>query len=223
MTRIIILTALIISFVIGFADEITGFVMAAALGTGFMAARSSPTALFGAGILIFAYWVAISDNARYDGTKPVGIFRRAVAYTTDLWIALTILPTVLAVPLLMVESSLTGSFAWEFDRTNLVPTDVLVGIPLLIISIVLINLYFAYPLARGTQTPGCRLLGLSIIDFDEQDRVPLGRAVMRSFLTYLGAVGFLITIPLAHWSRQPGIMWYDEIMDTRAAKLVPGE
>ncbi len=223
MTRIIILTALIISFVIGFADEMTGFRMAAALGTGFMAARSSPTALFGAGILIYAYWVAISDNARYDGTKPAGIFRRAVAYITDLWIALTILPTVLAVPLLMVESSLTGSFAWEFDRTNLVPTDVLVGIPLLIISIVLINLYFAYPLARGTQTPGCRLLGLSIIDFDEQDRVPLGRAVMRSFLAYLGAVGFLITIPLALWSRRPGIMWYDEIMDTRAVKLVPGE
>jgi uncharacterized RDD family membrane protein YckC len=187
------------------------------------AARSSPTALFGAGILIFAYWVAISDNARYDGTKPVGIFRRAVAYMTDLWIALTILPTVLAVPLLMIESSLTGSFAWEFNRTNLVPTDVLVGIPLLIISIVLINLYFAYPLTRGTQTPGCRLLGLTIIDFDEQDRVPLGRAVMRSFLAYLGAVGFLITIPLALWSRQPGVMWYDEIMDTRAAKLVPGE
>ena len=223
MTRIIILTALIISFVIGFADEMTGFVMAAALGTGFMAARSSPAALFGAGILIFAYWTAISDNARYDGTKPVGIFRRAVAYITDLWIALTILPTVLAVPLLMVESSLTGSFAWEFDRINLVPTDVLVGIPLLIISIVLINLYFAYPLTRGTQTPGCRLLGLTIIDFDEQDRVPLGRAVMRSFLAYLGAVGFIITIPLALWSRQPGIMWYDEIMDTRAVKLVPGE
>ncbi len=223
MTRIIILTALTISFVIGFADEITGFRMFAALGTGFMAARSSPTALFCAGILIFAYWVAISDNARYDGTKPVGIFRRAVAYITDLWIALTILPTVLAVPLLMVESSLTGSFAWEFDRTNLVPTDVLVGIPLLIISIVLINLYFAYPLVRGTQTPGCRLLGLTIIDFDEQDRVPLGRAVMRSFLAFLGAVGFFITIPLALWSRQPGIMWYDEIMDTRAVKLVPGE
>ena len=45
------------------------------------------------------------------------------------------LGTGLAVPLLMVESLLTGSFAWEFNRANLVPTDVLVGIPVLIVSI----------------------------------------------------------------------------------------
>ena len=221
MTRIMILAALIISFVIGFADGMTGFMMVAALGTGFMAARSSLPALVGAGILIFAYWMAISDDAGYDGTKPVGIFRRAVAYIVDLSIAGAILPPVLAVPLLMVESSLTGSFAWEFNRTDLVPTDVLVGMPVLILSIVLINLYFAYPLARGTQTPGCRLLGLTIIDFDEGDHVPLGRAAMRSFLAFLGAVGFFITIPLALWSRQRGVMWYDEIMDTRAVKLTP--
>ena len=223
MTRIIILAALIISFVIGFADGITGFMMVAALGGGFMAARSGPAALLGAGFLIFAYWIAISDNARYDGTKPAGIFRRAVAYMVDLSIGFAIIPPVLAVPLLLVESSLTGSFVWEFNRTDLVPTDVLVGIPVLGFSIVLINLYFAYPLARGTQTPGCRLLGLVIIDFEEEGRVPLGRAVMRSFLAFLGALGFFITIPLALWSRQPGMMWYDEIMDTRAAKLVPGE
>ncbi len=219
MTRVIIFAALIISFIIGFADGITGFTMVAALGTGFMVARSSPAALLGAGILIFAYWMAVSDNARYDGTKPVGIFRRAVAYMVDLSIAFAILPPVLAVPLLMVESSLTGSFAWEFNRTDLVPTDVLVGMPVLVFSIVLINLYFAYPLARGTQTPGCRLLGLVIIDFDEEDRVPLGRAVIRSLFAFLGALGFFITIPLALWSRQPGILWYDEIMDTRAVRL----
>ncbi len=219
MTRIIIFAALIISFNIGFADGITGFMMVAAWGTGFMAARSRTAAWLGAGILIFAYWMAISDNARYDGTKPVGIFRRAVAYMVDLSIAFAILPPVLAVPLLMVESSLTGSFAWEFNRTDLVPSDVLDGMPVLVLSIVLINLNYAYPLARGTQTPGCRLLGLVIIDFDEEDRVPLGRAVMRSFLAFLGALGFFITIPLALWSRQPGILWYDEIMDTRAVRL----
>ena len=219
MTRIIIFVALIVSFIVGFADGITGFMMIAALGTGFMAVRSSLAALLGAGILIFAYWMAVSDKAPYDGTKPAGIFWRAVAYIVDLSIVGAILPPVLAVPLLMVESSLTGGFAWEFNRTDLVPTDVLVGMPVLILSIVLINLYFAYPLARGTQTPGCRLLGFVIIDFGEEDRVSLGRAVTRSFLAFLGAVGFLITIPLALWSRQPGLMWFDEIMDTRATML----
>ena len=118
MTRIIILAALIISFIIGFADGITGFMMVAAFGSGFMAARSGPAALLGAGFLIFAYWIAISDNARYDGTKPAGIFRRAVAYMVDLSIGLAIIPPVLAVPLLLVESSLTGSFVWEFNRTD---------------------------------------------------------------------------------------------------------
>ena len=153
----------------------------------------------------------------------MGIFRRAVAYMVDLSIAFAVLPPILAVPLLMAESSLTGSFAWEFNRTDLVPTDVLVGMPVLVLSIVLINLYFAYPLARGTQTPGCRLLGFVIIDFGEENRVPLGRAVMRSFLAFLGAVGFFITIPLALRSRQPGMLWFDEIMDTRAAKLTRGD
>ena len=219
MTRIIILATLAISFIIAYADGITGFMMVAALGTGFMEARSGPAALFGAGILIFAYSMAVSDNVRYDGTKPAGIPRRAMAYMVDLSIAFAILPPILAVPLLMVESSLTGSFAWEFNRTDLVPTDVLVGMPVLVLSIVLINLYFAYPLTRGTQTPGCRLLGLTIVDYEEEDHVPLGRAVMRSFLAFLGVLGFFITIPLALWSRQPGMMWFDEIMDTMAAKL----
>ena len=42
MTRIIILAALTVSFIIGFADGITGFMMVAALGTGFMSGTVRP-------------------------------------------------------------------------------------------------------------------------------------------------------------------------------------
>ena len=222
MTRMILLIVLVGALALSAAGGVTGFFMAAAIGAGFMAARSSLVGLFAALLLALAYWNAITERGTADGTSAAGISRRAVAYVIDLVIAFAVLPPVLAFPLLWLEAGSSGAFHWTFQRTDLVPTDVLVGVPLLLLSIVLLNLYFAYPLVRGTQTPGCYLLGIRIIDFDEAEKVPLGRAALRSFLAFLAACGFFITVPLALWSGQPGVLWYDEMMDTRAVKLTGG-
>jgi uncharacterized RDD family membrane protein YckC len=219
MTRTMLLLVIVVASILSMSRDVIGIVMAAAIGSGSMAARSSPATVFAALLFLFAYWVAVSDSTAADGTSTAGIFRRAVAYFVDLFAALAILAPLLALPLLWTEAGRTGAFSWSFERPELVPTDVTVGIPLLILGIALLNLYFAYPLTRGTQTPGCRLLGIRIADFDNADRVPMGKAALRSFLAFLAACFFFITVPLAWWSGQPGVLWYDEIMDTRAVKL----
>jgi uncharacterized RDD family membrane protein YckC len=214
-----LLVIIVVALVLNAAGEVTGFVIAAAIGSGFMAASSSPATVFAALLLIFAYWMALSDRTAAEPTWSAGIFARAVAYLVDLFAAFAILPPLLALPLLWAEAGRTGSFSWSIERAELVPTDATIGIPLLMLGVVLLNLYFAYPLTQGTQTPGCRLLGIRIIDFDNAERVPMGRAVLRSFLAFLAACGFFITLPVAWWSGERGVMWYDEIMDTRAVKL----
>ena len=219
MTRTIILVIVVVALILNTVGEVTGFVIAAAIGSGFMTASSSPATVFAALLLMFGYWVALSDRAAAEPTWSAGIFARGVAYLVDLFAAFAILPPLFALPLLWAEAGRTGSFSWSIERTELVPTDATIGMPLLALAVVLLNLYFAYPLTRGTQTLGCRLLGIRMIDFDNAERVPMGRAVVRSFLAFLGACGFFITLPLAWWSGERGVMWYDEIMDTRAVKL----
>jgi uncharacterized RDD family membrane protein YckC len=87
---------------------------------------------------------------------------------------------------------------------------------------VLLNLYFAVPVARGTQTLGCHLVGIRIVDFDGA-KVSLGRAVLRSFLAFVAACAFFITLPLAWLSGDKGVLWHDTVMDTRAVRFAQND
>jgi uncharacterized RDD family membrane protein YckC len=218
MTRSLLLVLAIVAGVLSFAEPDTGFVMTASLGSGFMAASSSPAMLFAAGLMAVAYRGSLGSIGRAEMSHNAGVTRRGVAYVIDLFAATLIIPAFLTVPLLLVEANRTGTFQWAFERTELVPTDVLVGLPLMLLGIVLLNLYFAVPVVRGTQTLGCHLVGIRIVDFDGAD-VSLGRAVLRSFLAFVAACAFVITLPLAWLSGDKGVLWHDTVMDTRAVKL----
>ncbi len=222
MTRSLLLVLTVVAGVLSFAEPEGGIVMMASIGSGFMAATSSPAMLFAAGLMAVAYRGSLGFTGRAEMSHNAGITRRGIAYAIDLFAATLIIPAFLAVPLLLVEANRTGTFRWAFERSELVPTDVLVGLPLLLLGVVLLNLYFAIPVVRGAQTLGCHLLGIRIVDFDG-DRVSLGRAVVRSFLAFVAACAFIITIPLAWLGDDKGVLWHDTVMDTRAVKLVRGE
>jgi len=109
-----------------------------------------------------------------------------------------------ATPILLgAEAARTGSFAWSFDRNFSVPTDWLIGFPLVIGIMGGMVLYFAVPMVRGTQTVGGYLLQLKV--------VPVGGWQPRLYDAMKRAFLGLFMGPLNVWRERgaDGSTWYD--------------
>jgi hypothetical protein len=101
-------------------------------------------------------------------------------------VILTISPFAALFPL-MAEASRTGSFAWSFERKFTVPSDWYIGILLVLFTLTSMVLYFAFPVAMGTQTAGCYLLGLKVIpNLPGNGRLGLARGLRRVVLGFIG-------------------------------------
>jgi uncharacterized RDD family membrane protein YckC len=218
MPVIFLIAVLITVVAAGASTGVTGFILLATMEGEYVFARSNPTAIVAAVMALLGYWIAASDHEECNPLRLPGVTRRAIAYLIDLFVLTSSVPALLSIPLLWAEASRTGVFHWAFERTGLVPSDIFVGVPILLLHLVLLNLYFAYPLTVGTQTIGNRLMGFRIVD-DAHGTVPLGRAVIRSFLAFLAVCGFFVTIPWALIMPSKGLLWHDLAMDTIAVRL----
>ncbi len=122
-----------------------------------ISAVSSPMALVWAvlGTLLFVTLMTLRLS-----TVDVGVpswSRRVTAFLIDFHFAGATLAGVSAMVDLLVEATRTGDFAWHFERHYAVATD-LFAIPLTLIYLAVLFLYFCFPLTRGRQTVGCFLM-----------------------------------------------------------------
>jgi len=122
-------------------------------GSGYVAAGSHPVLLAWSvgGIGLFAVLLKLEAKESPDGI-PSG-WRRFGAFLIDFWFSIAILAPFGGLVPLLIEAKRTGQFSWHFVRDYSVPNDEIL-IPLVLITLALMFLYFAWPLTRGKQTVG---------------------------------------------------------------------
>ena len=146
-----------------------------------------------------------AENAP-DGIPSLG--RRYAASIIDFFFVLGILAPVGGMLALWIEAARTGRFVWQFERDYYVGTDELIGVPLVLISLALMFLYFVWPLTKGKQTVGCFILRLKTTPpFGNQGAFTFRQAVRRVWFEFQGGLSIL---QLREGRDGQGRTWYDQ-------------
>lgn len=132
-----------------------GFSVAQRSQDALVEAGSDPWLLLWAGIAIPLFVYVLQRDVP---SAPAGIpswKRRFAAFFVDFYVALGATAPFLALIPLAVEAARTGTFAWSFERRYTVDSDWYLGIPLVLVAMAILALYFAWPVATNRQTIGC--------------------------------------------------------------------
>lgn len=170
------------------------------------AAASSPTVLVWDLLAIMLFIVLMLRNTNYTVTGIPGRFRRFSAFAIDFWFCLLALSGIGSMVPLWFEAARTGHFAWDFERHYRVGTDSAID-AIVIFTMALMILYFAYPLTRNRQTVGCFVMGIKTTPpFGSDGRFTLHAALRRVFYEFRGLCG-----AMSHGYQQDefGRMWHD--------------
>jgi hypothetical protein len=116
-----------------------------------------------------------------------------------------------------LEGLRTKQFAWYFERDYLTRTDTWVGTPLIVVTMGLIFLYFAYPLVRGRQTIGDYLMQIQIVRMDATTRFSMKEACSRTWFGFRGLCGWPLSLLRGEGKR--GLTWYDKRTNTRVVHV----
>ncbi len=160
-----------------------------------------------AGILLYVWLL----GARIDvhATIKAPLWRRFGSLVIDLNFAGATILWLTGLVAVLVESRRTGRFEWHFARDYGVAADRLFGLPLGLISMALIFLYFVYPLTKAKQTVGCYLLRIGTFSQSAPDKLAAmspGDAAKRIVFEFRGLCAWWKL-----WRRKPnGQTWYDE-------------
>ena len=114
------------------------------------------------GLLFFLYFYPQQENSN-DSSEIVGVWRRLGAFYLDFMVALIGVTPLLALPLLIQESSYTGQFEWAFERDISRSSDnyyILTGVGL--VFWFLFYYFYKHP-KSGRQTVGQYVLGYKVI------------------------------------------------------------
>jgi RDD family len=190
-----------------FAAGETGYSFHSKDGVSQVSAGSSPVFLAWSFIAIILF-IAMSKMKADE--IPAGIpslLRRSAAFFIDFSFSLAILTSVGGLVPLLIEAARTGHFVWQFARDYSVASDELVGIPLVLLMMALMFLYFAWPLTKGKQTVGCFILRLRTTPpFGDRGAFTSEEAIRRVWFEIRGSCSFL-------WLRKSrdsqGRTWYD--------------
>jgi uncharacterized RDD family membrane protein YckC len=156
-----------------------------------ISAGSNPTALLWAFIAVALFIVLM---VRKSGPVAEGVptsKRRVLAFLIDFWFSLLVTSSIGALIPLMLEAGRTGHFAWRFQRNYGTPTDPLAALASLLFMILML-LYFVFPLTRGRQTVGYFILRLKLTPpFGTEGRFTLKAALIRTYYAFTGGISIL--------------------------------
>ncbi len=112
------------------------------------------------GAAFFAVLMMSKQNSVAIGVPPW--WRRIVAVLVDFYFGVITIAGMSAMIELALEARRTGHFAWSFERHYSVTSDLAFGIPLLLLDMAVLILYFVFPLTQGKQTFGCFVTGIKV-------------------------------------------------------------
>jgi uncharacterized RDD family membrane protein YckC len=185
-----------------------GFSETTSNGDSKVSAGSHPVMLIWVGLAAALYTALMVVN---ESTVTVGIAsmkRRVVAFIIDFWFSLLGLSAIGALIPLGLEAVRTGHFSWAFERSYTVSTDTLVGLPLILITMGLMILYFVIPLTKGKQTVGCFVMGIKVTPpFGDEGRFTLQQAFRRTWFEFRGLCAWPFTMKGKRDTE--GRTWYD--------------
>jgi hypothetical protein len=163
-----------------------------------------------AGILLYVWLL----GARIDvqATSKAPLWRRFGTFVIDFYFVGSTILWLTGLIAILVESGRAGAFQWHFQREYGVKLDGLFGLPLGLVSMALIFLYFAYPLTKAKQTVGCYLLRIGTFSQSAPDKLTAmspGDAAKRIVFEFRG-----LCARWKLWRGKPnGQTWYDEKTD----------
>ena len=164
-------------------------------------------------ILILFVSLFPRKKSENSGIESVGAFRRFAAFYIDFSIILTCLIPLIALPQLLIESSIVGTFHWSVNRSFVRESDSIYMIPAFLFSLVLIFYYFyKYP-KLGNQTVGQYVLGYKIVALKGSMVEP--SYGLRVVYSYMGLCIWPISV---YYSLQSSnrTFWWDNITNTKA-------
>ena len=134
------------------------------------------------------------------------MWRRFWAFVLDFFFSVAVLSSLMALAPLGLEAQRTGEFKWQFVRNYFAPLDWLGGL-LIILELVILVLYFAYPLTKGRPTAGGYLLRLVVVEKGKPVTLSWPRAIKRVLWAFFGFCVWPFTIIKGKDSE--GKTWYD--------------
>jgi len=190
-----------------FSASIVGYTSEWKNGIGYVAARSHPALLAWSvgGIGLFAFLLMLEVEEFPAGVPSA--WRRFFAFLIDFWFSLTILASFGGILPLWLERMRTGQFTWHFTRNYSVPSDDIFLLPLALITMALMFLYFVWPLTKGKQTVGCFIMRLRLAPpFGSRGALTFRTAVRRVWLEFSGMGSFILR---RNDRDSQGRTWYD--------------
>jgi len=141
--------------------------------------------------------------------------RRFAAVVIDFFVATAVMAPFLGLVPLAIEASRTGTLVWAFERHYTVASDWYVVIPLTVIGMLALMLYFALPIVRDRQTIGCFLLRLKVTPGKSVlgGRFALPQALRRVVLAFIGLCSGPFIWLLGRG--EDGTTWYDRMTNCR--------
>jgi uncharacterized RDD family membrane protein YckC len=197
---------------VGFSIEIKNGVTRVAGG-------SSPSMLLVVLIVLFLFFNMPGVNR--EELKKAGMRRRFFSIVLDSFLSIFFFSATAGLIPMALEFARTKEFAWQFERDYLTPSDKLFGLPLVLITMFSIFMYFAYPMSRGKQTIGEYVLGLKVVGADGVQQLSLKQAMFRTVLGYVALCAAPITLILG--KDKQGRTWYDKVTECRVLRVQSGE
>jgi len=156
-------------------------------------------------IALFLVVIMIKPGETPDGVPSLG--RRFLAFIIDFLSSLTIVATFGGLLVLWIEATRTGHFSWHFARDYSVPSDEILALPLVLLSMVLMWLYFTWPLTKGRQTLGCFILRLKVTPpFGDRGAFTFREAIRRTWYEFQGLCS---PLRIREGRDSSGRTWYD--------------
>jgi uncharacterized RDD family membrane protein YckC len=217
--RWLFLAVIVALTVVGYLSEplIIGMSMEWSNGDYRCAGGTQPWALVMAGIVTVLYLLLVCSPQGNLAQPLTGVFRRFLAFWLDFILAFMILAPIVGILPTLMEWRRTGIFAWSFERTTLVSTDVWLSGLLGIVTFAGLAFYYAVPLVCRRPSPGSCIVGYQIV---ADDGVPLTlrRALRRTLLGFI-AMFVAYLAPFVARDRKNGKFWLDKVFCTKAVKL----
>lgn len=161
-------------------------------GKGYVTAGTHPVFLIWSAVAIVIFLMVLRVRTEEFPAGVASGKRRILAFAIDFWFSLATLSSLGGLLVLMAESARIGKFVWQFQRNYTVPSDEYLGIPIVLSTMVLMVLYFAWPLTKGKQTVGYFIMGMKVTPpFGTSGSFTFWQAIRRVRLAFTGTLSLL--------------------------------
>jgi uncharacterized RDD family membrane protein YckC len=194
-----------------FSAGVVGYTSHWENGKGYVAAGSHPVLLAWSIIALAVLAILFKMEVEEFPAGVPGMWRRFFAFLIDFWFIVAVLASIGGTIPLWLERMRTGQFSWQFQRNYSVPSDQIFVLPLALIIMALMFLYFVWPLTKGKQTVGCFILRLRVAPpFGSKGALTFRTAARRVWLEFTGMGSLLFK---RNDRDSQGRTWYDRESD----------